>query len=591
MKPILSAAVIFYIAFLFPSTAHAQILDSSFGVNGRQAIDAGYDDEFSISYGALQSDGSIVVSGVLDDENNYTPQTLVWHVLTNGMIDTSFGTNGVLFAGHVFGGQILLQSDGKIVGEGNQTDAECCGDGRFYLFRSKVNGQFDSSFGINGQVLNYDFGRIESIALRTDGKILVGGIITDTQCFVQFLPNGNIDSSFGINGIINETTPYQINTWALKILPDNKILAAHTFNVNDTGIYSCLIRYNANGIIDSTFGNNGIAFNKVSLVYREVVNLDILADSSIILLTNDSLVNLTLIKFKQNGSLDTSFGNEGVVHTNTRTYYTNSIAEQPDGKLFINATDTAFALMRLLPNGMLDSSFGLNGIIKTDFLNFFGGTYGTVTIPLLQKDSKILAIGAGYENSGDYAAVLARFTYQISLPVNFISFTATKQSNSVLLNWQTENEINNHYFSVEKSSDGNNFSTIGKVNSLGNSAKKQQYVFTDASPFNGENYYRLKQVDEDGKFTYSNITRVDFIVPETFKLYPNPAKAIIRIDGFDPSSLSSISVIDNSGKTILQTKVSGISYQINVRNLSAGNYYLQIFSGNKKITTLKFVKE
>jgi len=112
-----------------------------------------------------------------------------------------------------------------------------------------------------------------------------------------------------------------------------------------------------------------------------------------------------------------------------------------------------------------------------------------------------------------------------ALVVTLSSFTATKKETSVLLNWQTANEQNNAYFIVERSNGSNmSFKEAGRISSLGNSSKPQQYYFEDVNPFGGGNYYRLKQVDADGKITYSKVAFVDFAKKNYYKIISQSCK-------------------------------------------------------------------
>ena len=96
------------------------------------------------------------------------------------------------------------------------------------------------------------------------------------------------------------------------------------------------------------------------------------------------------------------------------------------------------------------------------------------------------------------------------LPVTLSSFTVTKGAKSAILNWQTAQESNNAYFAIERSKNGTDFAEIGKVNGKGNSTLAQQYAYEDFGISNGQNYYRLKQVNNDGKYTYSAVVSVEF---------------------------------------------------------------------------------
>lgn len=98
----------------------------------------------------------------------------------------------------------------------------------------------------------------------------------------------------------------------------------------------------------------------------------------------------------------------------------------------------------------------------------------------------------------------------IPVPVKLSSFTAEKVNTTTLLQWSTATEINSKNFEVQRSADGKEFKTIGVVQAKGNSTNQTNYSFTDAVPINGINYYRLKQVDVNGKFEYTNIIQVNF---------------------------------------------------------------------------------
>jgi len=180
-------------------------------------------------------------------------------------------------------------------------------------------------------------------------------------------------------------------------------------------------------------------------------------------------------------------------------------------------------------------------------------------------------------------------TGNFTLPITLTSFNATKKQTSVLLNWQTANEQGNAYFIVERSnSSSTKFMEVARVNSKGNSNHLQQYYFEDFNPFNGVNYYRLTQIDLDGKSTYSKVVFVDFSKTVTIKLYPNPAKDIITLQGLQ--NASNISIISAEGSVFAKTIASGSIYSWNIKQLPAGTYYVRIEVG-KNVSTLKFVKE
>ena len=115
------------------------------------------------------------------------------------------------------------------------------------------------------------------------------------------------------------------------------------------------------------------------------------------------------------------------------------------------------------------------------------------------------------------------FSYVEALPVELIDFTAEKQLRSVNLKWSTATEINNDYFLLERSAKGRLFETVARLSGAGNSREIQKYSFVDQEPGVGLNYYRLKQVDYDGNFEYSEVRSIRFdIDEEQISVYPNP---------------------------------------------------------------------
>ena len=185
-------------------------------------------------------------------------------------------------------------------------------------------------------------------------------------------------------------------------------------------------------------------------------------------------------------------------------------------------------------------------------------------------------------------------TYQPSaLPVNWLTFTATKnQDKTVMLQWSTTNEINNNYYEIEKSIDGSNFNYIGKIDA-GNTTAVQQYLFKDVKPYAADNFYRLKQVDKDGHFSYSKIVKVNINEADGhFIVYPNPAinKSTVRV--LHETKQLTIQLADASGKLVYKSFAwsvkSGEEFEIPVKGLSKGLYILML-STEKGTTNEKVI--
>lgn len=170
-----------------------------------------------------------------------------------------------------------------------------------------------------------------------------------------------------------------------------------------------------------------------------------------------------------------------------------------------------------------------------------------------------------------------------TLPVTYSAFTATKQSGQSVLQWQTEEELNSAEYVIERSADGSKYEPIGTVAAAGNSALSNRYFFTDRYPLTGKNYYRLKQVDIDGRFTYSVILSIDYASLHRLLWYNAGSHAVeVRLQG---GGAERYSLLDLKG-SILQK-----GYLRNGRahfsNLQAGSYIIQVQAN--EIMTMKLL--
>lgn len=179
-------------------------------------------------------------------------------------------------------------------------------------------------------------------------------------------------------------------------------------------------------------------------------------------------------------------------------------------------------------------------------------------------------------------------TSQSILPVDFNFFKARKNDEtSSLLSWETATEINNDYFNVERSADGRIFETIGKVNGNGTTNLIQEYSFIDRNPHSGRNYYRLKQVDYNGAFEYSNVEVVDFSRTGTITVFPNPTADIVNIN-FDKQYKSG-DIVNQAGQRVRVINTQSDNARINVSDLPAGVYNIELYDGIE-LKTEQFIK-
>jgi len=180
-----------------------------------------------------------------------------------------------------------------------------------------------------------------------------------------------------------------------------------------------------------------------------------------------------------------------------------------------------------------------------------------------------------------------------ALPVEFASFHARPQQNTVLLNWRTFSEFNNDYFSIEKSTDGNRFHEIGQVSGKGTTYETTDYHFTDESPTPGINYYRLKQVDFDGGFEYSKVVSVRFEEGgKGVSVYPTIASEEVWVTfPTESTEPSTVHLFDQNGRLLNNWQVAPgqATLTIPVGHLQSGAYYLKVQTG-RTVETGRFFR-
>jgi hypothetical protein len=182
------------------------------------------------------------------------------------------------------------------------------------------------------------------------------------------------------------------------------------------------------------------------------------------------------------------------------------------------------------------------------------------------------------------------YTKTAAVPVTLLSFNASLNNNrTVQLQWKTSNEINNKMFVVEKSTDGVSFSSFTSVDAKNGSMNT--YSIVDAQPFDGINYYRLKQVDKNGSFKYSNIVSVNLKKSDinAFNVYPNPVKDLLTLNiNSIIATKATVLITDISGRIINQQTIDLVkgnqSSTLNLTNLKQGNYQITLIWDNEKIT-------
>ncbi|MEO6069697.1 MAG: T9SS type A sorting domain-containing protein [Chitinophagaceae bacterium] len=180
------------------------------------------------------------------------------------------------------------------------------------------------------------------------------------------------------------------------------------------------------------------------------------------------------------------------------------------------------------------------------------------------------------------------------LPVTLLAFTVSSNDHENILMWSSDKEMNSDHFDVERSFDGINFEKIGQVNAKGNSSSRSNYQFEDKQKINAKEFYRLKIIDKDNRYSLSPVVVINMIVSTNIiQLYPNPAVDVIRIHAGNIGYKGNlkINILDVAGRQVkaIQLPVAAGSFEtsIDINNLKKGTYFIQILELNKVVTFIK----
>ncbi len=416
------------------------VLDSTFGTNGITVTDVSNNEMNDGGQSVLTKDnGSIIVTGYTTNTNGDKDFALVQYD-SNGMLDNSFGTNGIasldLNGFDNIASSSVMQSDGKIITVGYTSNT----NKDIIVTRFNSNGSLDTSYATNG-IYTYDSGAddyAETVAILSNDTILVGCSLSSDYGVIKISSLGTNDTTFGSNGIVTTDLGSGDTIEDIKLQSDGKILITGTSGKSVAGgdgdVYDkALIRYNTNGTLDTNFNSTGIIFNSFENGgddggYSIIVQPDgkiIVCGSSYIGLNDD---NFALTRYNNDGSIDITFGTNGTTITDFGSSYDYCLSSllQNDGKIIlggmkVNGTtyNRDFCLARYDSNGILDTNFGTNGILATD-INNDSRDHGISLA--FHQDNKLLLAGYSRNVGETFDFAIARYTIEENLGIdNFIN--------------------------------------------------------------------------------------------------------------------------------------------------------------------------
>jgi len=327
---------------------------------------------------AVQSDGKVLISGEFTTYNS-TARNRIVRLNSNGTLDTSFtiGTGASLTVHSV-----AVQSDGKVLIGGQFTTYNSTARNR--IARLNSNGTLDTSFTVGTGASS----TVESVAVQSDGKVLIGGQFTTYNStarnrIARLNSNGTLDTSFTVGTGANNIV------WSVAVQSDGKVLIGGSFTAYNSTAINRIARLNSNGTLDTSFTVGTGANNNVTSVAVQ-------SDGKVLIGGEFTTYNSTAInriaRLNSDGTLDTSF----TVGTGASSTV-RSVAVQSDGKVLIGGDFTTYnstainRIARLNSNGTLDTSFTVGT-----------GANNTVTSVAVQSDGKVL-IGGSFTAYNDTA--------------------------------------------------------------------------------------------------------------------------------------------------------------------------------------------
>jgi uncharacterized delta-60 repeat protein len=378
-------------------------LDPTFGTGGIVTTDFGNTFDAAEEV-AVQPDGKIVVAGTRFTSSG---DFAVARYNTDGSLDTSFGTGGLVFT-DLNGGSadlaraMALQADGKIVLAGDTSATVVPADQDFAVVRYNTDGSLDTTFGTGGIVMT-DFGAqffegAFSVAIDSAGRIVAAGgsfNFTTARDFAvaRYNPDGSLDTTFDGDGrVITPLSLTNVDIAAdVAIQPDNRIVVVGFANGK-----MALVRYDTDGSLDTTFGGTGVVAPSFGGISDEASAVIVQPDGKVLAVGVTTVFgngDFAMVRYNADGTPDASFGSGGLVATDfSPADRLNDVALQADGRIVVIGTATGgdFVTLRYEADGTLDATFGVSGMVQTDVASSSSDVARGVAI---QTDGKILVVG------------------------------------------------------------------------------------------------------------------------------------------------------------------------------------------------------
>lgn len=466
-------------------------------------------------------------------------------------LDPTFGTKGIVITDSLgpYGpsgfNSITTTSDGKLIAAGRAF-------GSFLMYKYDNDGKVDNSFGTNGRVIHSFRNSIGSSAAcvveQPDGKLLVAGsayIGDDDIAIARFHANGTLDTSFSDSGevVIDLGADEGCTDFALQ--QDGKMVICGAMSP-----YGIIVRLDTNGHLDTSFNKTGIFTVKIDSNINFFNSIRIKQDGKILACGN-IWYNNCLVQLLHDGTLDSNFGNNGIMATG-KYGYGNDIDTQSDGKIIMVSTDFTASgyVVRYMPDGKVDSSFASNGIVEIKH------SIGPVILEAVAIDKMGNIYTSGKVGLGTTTPVEDIFIVRIDsigrLDTTFggpngIATSVTPYSECVYdMCVQADGKI------VMAGSIHISPDSLTPVSAKG---VLMRYLPSPVNVHSGPNYWK------------------------PLKVYPNPATDVLYIENGHNAVTGKFYVITNTlGQSFQQGVIT--AKEIDISNIPDGVYMLQVFDKN-----------
>jgi uncharacterized delta-60 repeat protein len=383
-------------------------LDDSFGTNGKVITKIDGKSAHAHSVALLENGNIVLAGGTTADQFNWN--FVVAYYDASGTQDPVFGE--------------IIENGGAAYAVAIQKDAadeeKVIAAGDYLIVRYDTDGTLDTTFGSDGNGKVPAAVTVRSILLQKDGKIIVAGWKTEGSstdiAVARYSPDGILDTTFGKNGVATIDIGDTDRAYGVAMDEDKKILLAGSTNIasntGSTDLKIALVRLDENGIVDSSFGKNGLYVKDLTAGIDDYA-AGIAVDSACRIVVGGTSGNggsgkYVVLRLDKKGKIDNSFGASGVATGNIDGHLTNLLLQEDD-KIIVSGmsgddTNSYFTVARYTATGRLDAGFGSAGVAAVDF----GSTADAANGIAIRKDGKIVAVGSnGVVGSSDF--VMARF--------------------------------------------------------------------------------------------------------------------------------------------------------------------------------------